>query len=85
MPGQADSGRSVVTAARYEPRPFYVKIAVGEEEFGQGFIQIFRFLSAALFHQLSIFTFVFAVTLSRNKTVKNLGSFQLEKCNLAIE
>jgi hypothetical protein len=44
------SRRSVATEARYKLRPVDVKIAVGEEEFGQSFLHIFRFLPLALFH-----------------------------------
>jgi len=69
-PGQAVSGRSVATEARNKLRPVYVKIAVGEEEFGQNFLHIFRFLPLALFHQFSIFTFVFTATLDKKKLVE---------------
>jgi hypothetical protein len=85
MPGQAVSDRAVATVARYEPSPVRAKFAVGEEEFGKYFVQIFRFLPLALFHQFSIFTFVFTVTLSRKKTGRSLESFQLEQCDLEIE
>jgi len=79
MLGQAFSGRSVATAASYETCPVNVKFAVGKEEFGEGFLQIFRFLRLILFHQFSIFTFF------SQKTVWSLRSFQLEKCNLETE
>jgi len=85
MPGQAVSGRSVAKAARYEPCPVQVKFSVGEEEFGQGFLQIFRFLLLAFFHQFLIFTFFFTAPLNRKKIGRSLGSFQLEKYNLEIE
>jgi hypothetical protein len=84
-PGQAVSGQSVATEARDILPPVYVKIAVGEEEFGQNFLHIFRFLPLALFHQFSIFTFVFTATLDKKISGRSLGSLQLEKCNLKIE
>jgi hypothetical protein len=79
MSGQVVRGGSVATAARYEPRPVYVKFAVDEEEIGQVFLKIFRFLHLKLLLHFSIFIFVVTATLSRKKTGKILGSFQLEK------